>query len=183
MQKFPEHPSAITPGRLEEAFERIRADMHAHGGAVVPDTSNEPDDEDFPERPVMGQELLLATREPIEWILALARRLASGDPHDVAAIDRVTAAFHSHLAGGALGVKLSDALTAFGILIGALDPAVVVESATHAVAGGVATLLAIDGSVLTAQLKRLVASTQTSTRGTCATPQRSHRRARARHGL
>jgi hypothetical protein len=184
--KSPEFHFAITPSLLDEAFERARAELLASEAAAsaeeVAGADDDPPADDFPERMIMGHELLLAVREPIEWLLALARRLASGDPDDVAAIDRMTAAFHSRLAGGGLGVLVSDALTAFGILIGALDPSIVVESATHAVAGGFATLLAIEGSALAAQLKRLADSVQTSVRGVCPSRGRGGRRARG-HSL
>lgn len=187
MHKSSEFHFAVTPGFLDQAIERARADLDADEAAAAAEEAasiaETPLADDFPERTLLGPELLLAVREPVEWLLALARRLASGDPDDVAAIDRLTAAFHSRLAGGGgLGVLVSDALTAFGILMGALDPSIVVESATQTVAEGVATLLAVKASGLAAQLKRLTASTQTSARGACPSRSRASRRARG-HSL
>ena len=183
MQKLTDYPFALTPDMFEEALQRARAELHAQeAAAVAEETAASTDDrgaDDWPERLLLGHELLLAVRDPIEWLLALARRLATGDPDDVAAIDRLTAALHARMGrGGGLGVRVTDVLTAFGILIGALDPAVVVESATEAVTGGFATLLAIDGSALVAQIARLANAAKTSARRACASRPRVGRRTR-----
>jgi hypothetical protein len=175
MQKLPEFPFPLTAEAFTEAFHRARAELHTNEAAAaaeeatqerraVADETEDADYNHFTDRLIMGHELLLEVREPIEWLLALVRRLATGDPDDVAAIDRLTAAFHSRLACGGLGVRVADAMTGFGILIGALDRSVVVESATKAVADGVATILAVEGSALAAQIARLAESVPATVR-------------------
>jgi hypothetical protein len=109
------------------------------------------------------------------------RRLATGDPDDVASIDRLTAAFHSRLACGGLGVRVADVLTGFGILVGALDPDVVLEAASKTITDGVATILTFEGVALAAQLERLADAMPTVVRRACAPRARSRRHARANH--
>jgi len=143
---------------LDEAFLRAQAELHADEAAANAEEdasgADECRDDEFPERWLLGHELLLAVREPIAWLLALARRLANRDPQDVAAIDRLTAAFHSWLARDGIGVRKSDALTAFGILVGALDPRVVLASASKTFADGVATILSREGVSLATEIAR-----------------------------
>jgi hypothetical protein len=105
-----------------------------------------------------GAELLRAAREPIEWLLTLAHRLAAGEPEETAAVDRMRAAFHSLLAGRAIGVRMSDVLIVFALLVGALDPGVVHEAVARTIADGVATLLTYEGVSLAAQLARIANS-------------------------
>jgi len=159
MEKAHVHSSGMSSSALDEAFQRAQARLRApefaasdepHAGAA-----DECRDDDFPERWLLGHELLLAVREPIAWVLALARRLATGDPEDLAAIDRLTAAFHSWLARDGIGVRKSDALTAFGILLGALDPRVVLASATKTIADGVATILSCEAAAIVEEIGHL----------------------------
>lgn len=76
-------------------------------------------------------ELLSVFREPIAWVLGRAERHAQGDPVDLAALDRVGAAFHSRLAwihsDGVLGearprFRAADLLTVAGLIAGSFDP-------------------------------------------------------------
>lgn len=80
--------------------------------------------------PVTLDELLPVFREPIEWALARAERHAEGDPVDLAALDRVRAAYQTRLvwiaSGGLLGearpsLRPTDVLTVAGLLIGSID--------------------------------------------------------------
>lgn len=155
MEKAHVHPFGLSSA-LDEAFQRASAELRAAASEEANTRdADECRDDDFPERWLLGHELLLAVREPIGWALALARRLATGDPEDVAAIDRLTAAFHSWLARDGIGVLKSDALTAFGILVGALDPRVVLASATKTIADGVATILSCEGAAIAAEVARI----------------------------
>jgi hypothetical protein len=154
----------LPPNALEDAFERAHAHMRATAPSaatavptVDPLSGNDPrDDAGADDEPALdGNELLRVVREPIEWLLTLAHRLASSVPDDIAAIDRLRAAFHARLAGRPIGVRRSDALTAFGVLLGALDPDVVLQSVTRTIADGVATLLTCEDAALAAQLARI----------------------------
>lgn len=183
MQQVPSYPFGLSAHALEHAFQRARAELHAAEAAAeaTESTADEPADEPLGERLLMGHELLLAVREPIEWLLALTRRLAMGDPDDVAAIDRLTAAFHNRLACGSHGVTVADVLTAFGILVGALDPSVVVAAATKTIADGVATILTCETAALAAQLARLAEMVPTVVRRATAPRGRNRVSSRARH--
>jgi hypothetical protein len=187
MQKAPAYPFGISSSEIEEAFQRARARMYASDAAAAAEecasTAEEDASEPFGERLLMGHELLLAVREPIEWLLALARRLAADDPDDVAAIDRVTAAFHNRLACTSHGVTVADVLTAFGILIGALDPTVVLAAATKTIADGVVTLLTYEGAALAAQLARLAEAMPAAVQKACDSRSRGGRRTRTRTSL
>jgi hypothetical protein len=102
----------------------VAADQH-DGGAPA----------DRGDRPAGGagvtlDELLPVFREPIERALARAERHAEGDPIDLAALDRLRAAYQSRLAwiasGGLLGeaclnLRPTDVLTVAGLLIGSID--------------------------------------------------------------
>jgi len=160
----PFFPLGLSLGALEEAFQRA----HAHACATAPPAATavstaDPGSHDEPsadldpegERLLDGAELLHATREPIEWLLTLAHRLAGGQPEEVAAIDRLRAVFHARLAGRAIGVRMSDVLIAFALLLGAFDRGVVVEGVTRTIADGVMTLLTYEGVALATQLARI----------------------------
>ena len=187
MQKAPVYPFGISSSEIEEAFQRARARMYANEAAAAAEERACPAAEDvsepFGERLLMGHELLLAVREPIEWLLALARRLAADDPDDVAAVDRLTAAFHNRLACGSHGVTVADMLTAFGIVIGALDPTVVLAAATKTIADGVVTLLTYEGASLAAQLARLAEAMPAAVRKACDSRARRSRKTGARISL
>jgi hypothetical protein len=77
---------------------------------------------------VNGSQLLRAVREPVEWLLGLARRLAGDDPVDIAAVARVHAAFCARLRGQPAKLRSSDLLIVLGLLLTALDPSVVVRA-------------------------------------------------------
>jgi hypothetical protein len=184
MQREPVHPFGLSSNELQEAFDRARARLDASEAAAAAEeaasTSDDSDTEPLGERLLMGHELLLAIRDPIEWLLALARKLAAGDPDDVASIDRLTAAFHSRLACGSHGVTVADALTALGVLIGALDPSVVLAAATKTIADGMATLLTYEGAVLAEQFAKLTEAMPTAVRRACV-PRARRQGNRARH--
>jgi hypothetical protein len=164
MQNGPFSPFGSSPSAFEDAFQRA----HAHtcpAAALWGSASSVGDTPGFDvadgnaaagaERMLGGAELLHVVREPVEWLLTLAHRLAAGDPDDVAAVDRLRATFHARLAGRPVGVRRSDALTAFGLLVGALDPSVVLQAVTKTIADGVATMLACEGAALAAHLTGL----------------------------
>jgi hypothetical protein len=182
MQKVPNFPFGLSPSPLDEAFQRAHAELGASERTVATEVATSAAEDraadDFPDRLIMGHELLLEVREPIEWLLALVRRLATGDPDDVAAIDRITAAFHSRLACGGLGVRVADMLTGFGILVGALDPGVVLEAASKTIADGVATILSYEGAVFASHLERLAEAMPAVVHRACP---RSRRKTRANH--
>jgi hypothetical protein len=189
VQRLPEFPFSLT-SELDDALARARAELRANEAAAVdeeatldhePVTGESGAGDGFPERLIMGHELLLEVRAPIEWLLALVRRLATGDPESVASIDRLTAAFHSRLAGGGLGVRVADALTGFGILIGALDQSVVMESATRTATDGIATLLSCHSAAVAAQLMRVVERMPDTLRAVFVRGPRTPRTSRGRH--
>ena len=183
MQNDPQFPflsfglTGLPLGALEDAFHRAHAQARAtaarstagatrppHGTADAPPACpvshvefSEP--HDVSDEPMLdGADLLRAVREPIEWLLTLAHRLAGGDAEEIAAVDRLRAAFHSRLAGRAIGVRMSDVLIVFALLVGALDPEIVHEGVTRTIADGVATLLSYEGVSLAAQLARIANS-------------------------
>lgn len=154
-------PPGVALGALEDVFQIGQAKARTaagHGATTTPAASpvslgessdaTEPDDEPL----LDGVDLLRAMREPIDWLLTLAHRLAGAEPEEIAAIDRLRASFHARLAGRAIGVRRSDVLVAFALLIGALDPAIVLEGVRRTIADGVATLLTCEGLSIAAQL-------------------------------
>ena len=153
-------PSGVALGALEDA---LLATAHAHTTArrgaagtpaACPVSRGDPSDAtDLDgERLLDGLDLLRAVREPLEWLLTLAHRLAGDESEEVAAIDRLRAAFYARLAGRAIGVRHSDVLIGFALLIGALDPAIVLEGVRRTIADGVATLLTFEGLAVAAQI-------------------------------
>ena len=99
---------------------------HTHaGGCTAGDGTAEP--------LLDGPALLRVVREPIEWLLALAQRLSACDPVDTAAVDRVRAAFQARLAGRPSGVRTTDLLVVFGLLVGALDPGIVLRAVSETI--------------------------------------------------
>jgi hypothetical protein len=151
---------------LEGAFQRSHAHARAAAPHRAPPTSAPHDARADPasgsdsdgERLLDGAELLRAAREPIEWLLTLAQRLAVEDADEVAAIDRLRAAFHAQLAGRPIGVRRSDVLIAFALLVGALDPAIVLPGIARTIADGVTTILTCEGVSLAAELARVAQS-------------------------
>ena len=133
---------------LEDAFERA----HAHARATAPhdtgETEEDPTD-DAPDAALLhGVELLCALREPIEWLLTLARRLAAIDPEEIAAVDRLRAAFHAALAGRAIGVRMQDAFIAYALLLSALDLKIVHGGFARCVADGALAFLTSEDASL-----------------------------------
>ena len=142
------NPSQNNPSRpsiLDQAYVRARTSL----------TSERPPTEPIPtpicdaagtaehtaDQLLDGTELLRVIREPVEWILTLAHQLADGDPVDSAAIARLRAAFHARLAGRPTGIRKTDLLVVFGLLVSALDPSVVVRAVSDKIGDGIAALL------------------------------------------
>src|SRR4051812_49073512 len=104
---------------------------HTHaGGCTVGDSTAESS--------LDGAALLRVVREPVEWLLTLAYRLSACDPVDAAAVDRVRAAFQARLAGRPSGVRTTDLLVVFGLLVGALDPGIVLRAVSETIGDGLA---------------------------------------------
>jgi hypothetical protein len=184
MQNEPLSPFGLPPSAFETAYKRAHVTAGPRGGAASHDDTPDDgaDDDGDAERLLGGPELLHVVREPVEWLLTLAYRLASSDPEDVAAIDRLRAAFHARLAGRPIGVRVTDALTAFGLLVGALDPSVVLQSVTRTIADGVATMVAFEGAALAAQLASLAeAMPATPVHHACIPRPRRSRTSRTHH--
>lgn len=156
----PSHTLSVVPPppsldeALARAYERVRARILAGEpvsgdllGAFTPRTAEpidkarpqaaaEPRDDGAPRDPAAGarvtlDELLPVFRGPIEWALARAERHAQGDPVDLAALDRVRAAYQSRLAwigsSGWLGaerpnLRTTDLLTVAGLFVDSIDP-------------------------------------------------------------
>jgi hypothetical protein len=62
MQKVPVHP--FDPSALDAAYHRARADLHASEREAAAEEAASAAQDDFPDRLIMGHELLLAAREP-----------------------------------------------------------------------------------------------------------------------
>ena len=90
---------------------------------------------------VTGAQLLGAVREPVEWLLDLARRLAGDDPVDAAAVARVHAAFCARLRGQPAHLRPSDLFIVLGMLLSALDPRVAARTVADTIGDGVAAVL------------------------------------------
>lgn len=152
----PPFPPRRTPQR---AFRR----GHRPASFLVPEPTSS-DDGDTPEserdteqfEPALtDDQLLYALRGPIEWSLTLARRLASGDPEDVAAVDRVRAVFFARIAGHPARLRITDVLILFGVFVSALDHDVVFEALSRTLGGSLATIVASQHLNLAAQLADL----------------------------
>lgn len=96
---------------------------------------------------VNGAQLLGAVREPVEWLLNLARRLAGDDPVDAAAVARVHAAFCARLRGQPAHLRPSDLFIVLGMLLSALDPRVAARAVADTVGDGVAAVLGTESPV------------------------------------
>jgi len=93
---------------------------------------------------VTGAQLLGAVREPVEWLLHLARRLAGDDPVDAAAVARVHEAFCARLRGQPAHLRPSDLFIVLGLLLSALDPRVAARIVADTVGDGFAAALATE---------------------------------------
>lgn len=159
----PRKPSSqLSP--LDQAFARALKRVGVEP-AVDPDISPDPDaepDADGDETPflsddrdqhsadpllVNGSQLLHAVREPVEWLLELARRLAGDDPVDIAAVARVHAAFCARLRGQPAHLRSSDLFIVLGLLLTALDPTVVVRAVADTIGDGLAAVLGSEAPV------------------------------------
>jgi hypothetical protein len=149
---------------LDEAFHRAKArtasapfsaasravdDGNALGGA------GPFDEPEIPEPLLSGDQLLYLLRVPIDWLLMLAQRLAAADPDDVAAVERLRAAFVSRTNGRPVGWRLTDVLLVIGLLVGALDLNVVLDAAAQTLGEGMATMKTMQQAGLAAQLAAL----------------------------
>jgi hypothetical protein len=126
-----------------------------------------------------GADLLRVIREPVEWLLTLAHRLAASDPVDIAAVDRVRAAFHARLAGRSIGVRTTDLLIVFGLLVGALDPSVVLRTVSETLGDGLAAVLGSEASLAIHVSGTADASAALRPRRTCVPSSRGARSSRS----
>lgn len=139
-ERFAEHPPA-DPALASPEHPRIDP------AAAPPVTGSESAaDEPTVELPIDGADLLRVIREPIEWMLALAARLAGDDPVDLAAIARLRAALLARLAGQP-ACRKTDVLIVFGLLVGALDPSAVVRAVSDTIGDGFAAVLGAEASL------------------------------------
>jgi hypothetical protein len=113
------------------------------------------DEPEIPEPLLSGDQLLYLLRVPIDWLLTLAQRLAAADPDDIAAVERLRAAFFTRVAGRSVGWRVTDVLQVAGILVGALDLDVVLDAAAKTLGEGMATMMATQQAGLAAQLAAL----------------------------
>jgi hypothetical protein len=116
-------------------------------GGDTPFLSDDRDEHSSDPLLVDGAQLLRAVREPVEWLLGLARRLAGNDPVDVAAVARVYAAFCARLRGQPARLRSSDLFIVLGLLLGALDPSVVVRAVADTIGDGLAAVLGTEPEV------------------------------------
>lgn len=149
-------PSSSQLSHFDRAFSRAMTRV-----GIKPETDPEPDhepgasgedalflaedsDEESAEAEpllVNGAQLLSAVREPVEWLLDLARRLASDDPVDAAAVARVHKAFCARLRGQPAHLRPSDLFIVLGLLLSALDPRVAARAVADSVGDGIAAVL------------------------------------------
>lgn len=130
---------------LDQAYARARASLGAEHPPIEPAPAPIGNPAGTDERTVDqlldSAELLRVLREPVEWILALALQLTGGDPVDVAAVARLRAAFHARLQGRPTGIRPTDLLIVSGLLVGALDPSVVVRAVSDTLGDGLSAVL------------------------------------------
>jgi hypothetical protein len=123
---------AVLTGESPDESARPRSTAAPHVAAKPHERDARVDRDEPPTSgtPVTLDELLPVFREPIEWALARAERHAESDPVDLAALDRVRAAYQSLLAwiasSGLLGearpnLRPTDVLTVAGLLIGSIE--------------------------------------------------------------
>jgi len=134
--------SGLSKEELDQAYERARAHLMGESLPTEPTPTpicNTAGPGKRTVDPLLdGAELLRAICEPVEWVLVLAHKLAGTDSVDVAAIARLRAAFHAWLAGRPAGIRKSDLLVVFGLLVGALDPSVVVNAVSDTIGDALA---------------------------------------------
>jgi hypothetical protein len=141
----PSQNNSSQPSILDQAYARARANLTGERPSTetisTPIGNAASTDDRTVDQLLDGAELLRVIREPVEWLLALAHQLAGADPVDVAAIVRLRAAFHARLAGRPTGVRKTDLLVVFGLLVGALDPSVVVHAVPDTIGDRLAAVL------------------------------------------
>jgi len=187
--RIPSQNNPSQPSIFDQTCACTRASMAGEHAPTGPSSTPSGDatgtDERTVDQLVDSAELFRVLREPVEWILALAHRLAGGDPVDIAAIARLHAAFHARLTGRPTGIRKTDLLVVFGLLFGALDPSVVFRTVSGTIGDGLAAVLGsesplalhITGTVdpFTSLMELLSAPPPRRARGPrCACPIRSH---------
>jgi hypothetical protein len=136
---------------LDQAFARAMARLADI--APPPASPGAPADAAAPEAPavapplVTGAELFGVLREPIEDLLSLAHQLASTDPVDLAAVQRVNAALLTRWSGQPAGLRARDVLIVLGLLVRVVDPATVIRAVSNTLSQGIATVLGSDSPV------------------------------------
>ena len=137
--------SGLSKEELDQAYERARAHLMGEPLPTKPTPTPIRDAagtaEHAADQLLDSTQLLRVIHEPVEWILRLAHLLADGDPVDSAAIVRLRAAFHARLAGRPTGIRKTDLLVVFGLLVSALDPSVVVRAVSEKIGDGIAAVL------------------------------------------
>lgn len=149
MQRSNPHPSQADSTSLSAALEQAFARAAARSPDVVQPLPNNRaaaeeacPDVSTKEQALTSAELFRLLREPIDWLLSLADRLAITDPADLAAVERVRAAILGRLSGQPAGLRATDVLIVFGLLVSALDPAVVIRAVSGTLGEGLAAVLA-----------------------------------------
>lgn len=140
LQNNPSNPSKLDQA-YEHARERLTGERPPTKPIPTPICDADGTAHHTADQLLDGTELLRVIREPVEWILTLAHQLADGDPVDSAAIVRLRAAFHARLAGRPTGIRKTDLLVVFGLLVSALDPSVVVRAVSDKIGDGLAAVL------------------------------------------
>jgi len=120
------------------AAARARAERGADEG-IVPGDDESGEGERALDELLDVTALLRTLREPVDWLLALAHRLAAEDPIDIAAIARVHTAFHARINGQPARVRTSDVLLVLGLLMTAFDPRLVLRVVSGAASDARAT--------------------------------------------
>jgi hypothetical protein len=137
------HPtfSASLDQAFARAVARLTADLEPPPTDPAPPVNEAPTDIPTVEQLVHGAELFRILREPIDWLLSLAHRLAIDDPVDLAAVQRVRAVMLARLMGQPVGLRARDVLIVFGLLVSALDPLVVIRALSSTLSQGLAAVL------------------------------------------
>ena len=150
MQKSNSSPNLLPHSLLDQVYERAKQRLVAAAQQAEPEQAAMPADHDSDPDPrtveqlLSGPELCRVLREPLAWLLSLAHGLAIHDPIDLAAVQRVRAATLTRLSGRPAGLRATDLLTVFALLVGALDPSVVFSAVSDALSDGLAAVLGSD---------------------------------------
>jgi hypothetical protein len=145
VQKSNPFPNSLHQSFLDQVYERAKQRLVAAAQQAAFEATPASGDADLDTRSmeplISGPELYRVLREPLAWLLSLAQDLAIHDPIDLAAVQRVRAATFARLTGRPAGLRATDVLTVFGLLVGALDPAVVFSAVSDAFSEGIAAVL------------------------------------------